>query len=155
MYNVVSSAGLSAIAILFVVFNLAFLVVVPWLTIKYWARYISACIRQGKRIVEAAHRLVTTFVRVFVMIRALLGMVRAYWKLQQAKKSGKPGRTAAAAATAWRNRKRGQVYGVRHHNRSLCTQKQPRIAALEVLNSNWQEWLSNENPSKGGHPSMA
>ena len=57
--NVVSGVGSSAIAVLLVILNIAFLAAVAWLTIKHGARYICAFAKQVKRIVRATCSLMT------------------------------------------------------------------------------------------------
>ena len=59
--SVISTVGSRAIAILLLILNVAFLIAVAYMTIKYGRRYIVAFWIQGKRIVKAAWRATVAF----------------------------------------------------------------------------------------------
>ena len=65
--NVISTVGSSAIAILLLILNVAFLIAVAYMTIKYGRCYIVAFWSQGKRIVKAAWRASVAFLGQVVM----------------------------------------------------------------------------------------
>ena len=68
--NIVSPAGVSTIAVLLLILNIAFLAAVAWLTIKYGAKYIQAFARQGKRLVTACSAIMTASVKLVIGIAA-------------------------------------------------------------------------------------